>query len=75
MRLEELLKDERIEGRAEGRAEGKAEAILDILSDLGEIPEDIRKRIMSEKDITKIQIWLKAAIRAESMEQFIQKIR
>ncbi|WP_302418652.1 Rpn family recombination-promoting nuclease/putative transposase, partial [Blautia marasmi] len=37
MLLEELLKDERAEGKLEGRAEGKAESILLLLQDIGSV--------------------------------------
>ena len=41
MLFEEMIRNE--------RAEGKAEAILKILEDYGDVPESLRSRIMSEK--------------------------
>ena len=74
MWLELALRDERIagraEGRAEGKAEGKAEAILELLSDLGEVPESWRERILAVQDGAVLQKLLKAAARAESLESF-----
>ena len=55
MIFEEMLRDERAEGKAEGIAEGKAEAVLEMLlelmNDLGEIPDELRNRIASEKEL------------------------
>lgn len=50
MLLEEMLKDERTEGRIEGRHEGKIDSILSILSSHGNIPEWVSRKIRSEKD-------------------------
>ena len=38
------------EGREEGFSAGKADAILELLEDIGTIPEEIRERIHNEKD-------------------------
>ena len=56
--------------RAEGRAEGKAESILELLEDTGPVTADVKEQIMQEKDPERLRIWLKAAARAESVEQF-----
>ena len=87
MLLEEMLQDEREAGRAEGRAEGhaegrvagraegKAEAILELLEDLSDtLPEDLRSRILSEKDGDVLKRYLKLAKTAVSLDEFIQKI-
>ena len=58
--------------RAEGKAEGKAEAILELLSDLGKIPETVKEDILQEKDSSLLTKWLKTAARAESVEQFLE---
>ena len=58
MLLEEMLKDERTEGKAEGVSEGlaagkikeKAEAITELLEDLGAVSETVRDKILNEKD-------------------------
>lgn len=56
--------------RAEGRAEGKAESILELLEDTGPVTADVKEQIMQEKDPERLRMWLKAAARAESVEQF-----
>lgn len=53
--LEELMKDEleakKAEGMIQGRAQGKAEGILELLSDLGQVSEDLKAKIMGQKNI------------------------
>lgn len=44
--------------------------ILDLLEDLGEIPEDIRSRINTEENTETLRIWHKAAARAQSFDHF-----
>ncbi len=61
------------ETRRISRAEGKAEAILELLSDLGKIPETVKEDILQEKDLNLLTKWLKAAARADSVEQFLEK--
>ena len=34
---------------AEGRVEGKAESIIELLEELGPVPEELRKKIMKER--------------------------
>lgn len=60
------------ETRRISRAEGKAEAILELLSDLGKIPETVKEDILQEKDLSLLTKWLKTAARAESVEQFLE---
>lgn len=75
MIFEEMLKDERAEGLAEGRAEGRIDVLCQILKELGEIPYELRNRIKVEKDLNVLSSWVKVAAKAESMEDFIQKIQ
>ncbi len=82
MLFEEMLKDERAEGREEGRAEGKAEglvegqtnglseAVLELLSVYGEVPADLREYICSLKDTAALRQLLKKAAQAKSISEF-----
>ena len=82
MLFEEMLKDERAEGREEGRAEGKAEglvegqtnglseAVLELLSVYGEVPADLREYICSLKDTVALRQLLKKAAQAKSISEF-----
>ena len=74
MLLEEMLKDEREAGRIVGRAEGKAEDIVELLSVLGEVPDDLRMKILDEKDLDVLKSYLRKAAAAESIEEFMMLI-
>lgn len=75
MILEEMLRDERAEGRAEGKAEGMAEAVLELLEDIGSIPNDLKEKILSSSDLELLRRWHKLAAKAESIEQFIKELQ
>lgn len=68
MILHEMLRDE----RAEGKAEGKAEFVLELLEELGVVPESLRAKIMNETDLDVLKRWFKQASLADSMEQFLK---
>ena len=61
-------------GHQEGIIAGKAEDILELLEDIGTIPNELRERISNEKDIVKLNQWLKQAAKAESIEEFMSKM-
>ena len=61
-------------GMAEGIVAGKAEDILMLLSELGTISEELEEKISSEKDIEVLKRWLKIAVKAETIEEFQEKI-
>ena len=71
MLLEEMLKEE----RESGRIEGKAEAVIDLLSYLGEVPEALREKIISEKEPEVMRCYLRNAAAAMSIEEFQELIR
>ncbi|MDE7339316.1 MAG: hypothetical protein K2N80_01980, partial [Lachnospiraceae bacterium] len=60
----------REEGRILGRLEGKTESIIELLSDLGQIPQRIIDRICQESDPELLGRWLKCAARAVNIEDF-----
>lgn len=64
----------RKEGIAIGKAEGKAEAILELLEDLETIPQELREKIMKEKDADTLTRWHKFAAKAENMQKFVQNM-
>ena len=70
MIFQEMLREE----YNEGKAEGKAEAVLNLLEELGEISDDLRVRIISEKDLDVLKRWLKQAVKSESIDEFIEKM-
>ena len=70
MIFEEMLRDE----RAEGKAEAVLEMLLELMNDLGEIPDELRNRITSEKDLETLKKWLRLAARSESLDEFWEKM-
>lgn len=69
MLLQELIDQERRDAKAEGKAEGRAEAILEIISAYGPVPEDIRQRVLEERDLGVLGDYLKAAVGMRSMDE------
>ena len=70
MIFEELLKEE----RSEGRIEAKAEAILELLEVLGPVPGHLSAKIRSETDLELLKKWLRLAARSTSVQQFINNM-
>jgi len=66
MIFEEMLKEE----KQEGRLEAKKEDIFELLEELGEIPKELRDKIEKLEDITKLKILLKRAARVDSISVF-----
>lgn len=66
MILHEMMREE----RAEGKAEGKAEDIIELLEELGAVPEALHETIMTQTDLAVLKQWLKLAAKADSIEQF-----
>ena len=64
MLFQEMLRDE--------RAEGKAEYIIDLLEELGSISDELREKIMTEKNLEILDKWHKLAAKAKSMEEFLK---
>ena len=52
------------------RQTGKAESIIELLKELGPVPEELRKKIMKERDAETLKGWLKLAAKAASVEDF-----
>ena len=78
---ERIRKEAHSEGLAEGMSQGitqgitqgKIDDILDILSDLGDIPSSLREQVTAQKDEATLRAWLKLAAKAESIQDFVQK--
>ncbi|MGI6059470.1 hypothetical protein PMF13cell1_00621 [Blautia producta] len=63
------------EGFAEGRALGRALVILDLLKDLGEVSEELQRKIMEQSDTEVLNQWLIYAAWADTIQEFEQKIQ
>jgi hypothetical protein len=60
-------------GKAEGKAEGVADSVLELLEELGSIPDSLEVWIMQETDLKVLKRWLQLAARANSIEEFREK--
>ena len=54
----------------ETRRISKAEDVLELLTELGAVSEELRRTVMETKDLEKLKTWLKLAAKTESVEQF-----
>ncbi|MDY4668581.1 MAG: hypothetical protein SO415_01095 [Oliverpabstia sp.] len=66
MIFEEMLKEE----KQEGRLEATREAVLELLEELGEIPEELQDKIGRLEDVVKLKSLHKMAARADSISAF-----
>ena len=60
--------------RNEGEYIRLIKTLKDFLSDLGTIPEKIMIRIDNESDLTILERWMKLAAKANSIEDFVEKM-
>ena len=67
---EEFIASEKELSYAEGKAEGKAESILELLEDLGAIPDELRTRILKQDNQDILKRWHKLSAKAVSIEEF-----
>ena len=51
----------------------KAESVLEVLELYGQVPEYVRMRILREDNMQQLSSWLKEAVKAESLEAFLEK--
>ena len=70
-----LLEEKLFYRELNGKIEGKVESVLELLEDLGEIPEDLLATVRAETDLEVLKKWHKLAAKAESIEDFIDKIK
>lgn len=68
--LEKLRRTEYEYGLECGMARGKAEAILEILKDMGEVPEEVNEKLMSEENLDILRKWLRSALCVKSVDEF-----
>lgn len=75
MEREKGRQEGRAEGRADGKVAGKAESVLEILEEYGEVPDELRDRVLAQSDLEILKSWLKVANKVGSIEEFVEKIR
>lgn len=78
MLLEEMMRNERqegkIEGKLEGNTEGKQEFLLTALESKFSVPSELKEKIMSETNIEKLNLWFQLSFKVSSLEEFEQNM-
>lgn len=54
-----------------GRTEMKVQDILELLEDLGEVPEDVKQKICVEQKMDILKRWFKLAAKSQSIDEFV----
>ncbi|MDC7286682.1 hypothetical protein NXH76_02605 [Blautia schinkii] len=67
-------KDGRKEGLDEGVIQAKIEDIFVLLQDCGEMSDNLRKKILSQRDKAVLENWFRLAARVDSIEEFVKKM-
>ena len=71
---EKVRKEGIAEGMAAGKVEARIEATLELLEDIGEIPEELVRKISSQNNLDILRKWLKFAASATTIEEFEEKV-
>ena len=71
MIFEEMLREEKQEGRIEATQEG----ILELLEEIGEIPCELQEKIRNLESIEILKVLLKLAARTDSLDAFEEKAK
>ena len=74
MLLEEMMRNERQEGKLEGNTEGKQEFLLTVLESKFSVSSELKEKIMSETDIEKLNLWFQISFKVSSLEEFEQNM-
>ena len=61
-------------GKQAGIRLGIASTLLSFLSELGNVPNSLKDKILQEKNIEILQSWSKIAVKAETIEDFLSQI-
>ena len=67
---EVFREDGRLEGILEGMLEARVGDILELLEDLGEIPQPLKDKICCQTDMDILKGWLKYAAKSDSLAEF-----
>ena len=70
MVFEEMLREERQEGLEAGQLKAKREAVIELLEELGIVPESLIVQVESVEDFESLTALLKLAAKADSIDSF-----
>lgn len=62
------------EGLIAGQIAAKKENLIECLKELGSVPKELENKIQSETDLEKLSKWFKCALKAKSIEDFVEKM-
>ncbi len=62
-------------GVEKGRTEGRIDSIIDLLSEYGAIPEELKQIILQENNLNTLKRWHKLASQVDSVEEFIKMMK
>ena len=66
----EMLRDEREDGKVEARTE----VVLELLEEMGTVPEKLHEKVINETDMDVLKRWTKLAARSASIEEFSENM-
>lgn len=69
MIFEEMLKEEREEGRSVLK-----ETLLLCLQSFGDIPDEVLEQIQAQQDMEVLKNWMQTAFQSKTLEEFVQKM-
>lgn len=58
------------EGRMEGIIQGKVENVVELLEEVGQLSESLKKRISEETNLENLSKWLKLAAKSKTIADF-----
>lgn len=70
MKFEDIIYYE----RRDAILDTKIQDICELLEEHGEIPEELKNRLDSEKDVKRLAAWHKLAAKSHSIEEFMEAI-
>ncbi len=68
--IDDMIEEGRMEGMNAGRIKGKVENVLELLEDVGQLSESLKKRISEETNLENLSKWLKLAARSKTIADF-----
>lgn len=74
MLLEEMMRNEKQKGIQEGSQEMLVQCTIDSLESKFVIPDELKKNIISETDIDKLNAWFQLSLKVSSIEDFEQNM-
>ena len=72
---EDGLSDGLERGISQGIAQGITRSILELLEELGTVPENVQEMIERQNDLAKLSEWHKLAAKSESLDIFIHNMK